>query len=328
MTSRLRDRFRVAGEPLPDYVDPARTFFGSDAAISSYLTQLEGYAADGAEAQDLLDAAEAAGTPAEAIAILEAGGAPTLGTYADLAEVVSAIGLGLLVEGQAWRIAWTGDAYIADGEVLGVVQDGHPVWRGILPTPYLATLGYTTSGSVSYDAAGRPIMTASGAASNTLHSAQLNMAVRPSSRIKATGIFQATGTPTLTGADGPSVRVILSPTPTAFIVASLAYFSGVWQGACNGIGNPFSSLSPALNPATAQSIQFDIQIWKNTRDALPRGFFLITHGANAAQNYDSGTGISALFVDWRSALDLRVRFDNRDLGVPSTWVATGLTIEP
>jgi hypothetical protein len=66
----------VSSDPradIPDYVEPARAFFGDDAAVDAYLTQLEGYAADGAEATDLLDAAEAAGTVAEAIAILESG---------------------------------------------------------------------------------------------------------------------------------------------------------------------------------------------------------------------------------------------------------------
>ena len=63
--SNFRNRFRVdGGTDLPDYVEPARDFFGGDAATSAYLTQLEAYAADGAEATDLLDAAEAAGTNA------------------------------------------------------------------------------------------------------------------------------------------------------------------------------------------------------------------------------------------------------------------------
>lgn len=53
-------------------------FFGGDqGAADTYLAELEAYAADGAEAQDLLDAAEAAGTVATAIAILEAGGPQT-----------------------------------------------------------------------------------------------------------------------------------------------------------------------------------------------------------------------------------------------------------
>jgi hypothetical protein len=53
-------------------------FFGGDrASADAYLALLQEYAADGAEAQDLLDASEAAGTPAEAIAILAAGGQQT-----------------------------------------------------------------------------------------------------------------------------------------------------------------------------------------------------------------------------------------------------------
>lgn len=59
-------------------------FFGGDqSAADAYLAQLEAYAADGDEAQDLLDAAEAAGTVAEAIAILE-----TPATFAARAEAI------------------------------------------------------------------------------------------------------------------------------------------------------------------------------------------------------------------------------------------------
>ena len=85
MHSRFRDRFRAAGGALPDYVAAARLFFGDDAAVDAYLTALEGYAADGAEATDLLNAAIAAGTPSEAIAILEAG---MLSTFAARAATI------------------------------------------------------------------------------------------------------------------------------------------------------------------------------------------------------------------------------------------------
>lgn len=67
-------RNQTPPEPLPDYVAPARAFFGDDTATGAYLAQLEAYAADGAEATELLDAAEAAGTVSEAIALLEGGG--------------------------------------------------------------------------------------------------------------------------------------------------------------------------------------------------------------------------------------------------------------
>lgn len=67
-------RDQTPPEPLPDYVAPARAFFGDDTATGAYLAQLEAYAADGAEATDLLDAAAAAGDVATAITILEGGG--------------------------------------------------------------------------------------------------------------------------------------------------------------------------------------------------------------------------------------------------------------
>lgn len=300
-------------------------FFGGDqSAADAYLAQLEGYADDGAEAQDLLDAAEAAGTVAEAIAILEGGGAPSLGTYASLQDVLDEIAGGGLVEGQAWRIAWTGDLYLPDGEALGVVRRGKPAWRGVIPSPLLGVTWDVISGAVTYDGDGRPVLTTTGGASGTTNLIELDCDFGPFLAATAATTYQATGTPSLSGTGGPELRIGLAATPTTMLVSALAYVGSAWVGVGGGFGTPFAGLTPALNPATAQRVVYEIDVLANNRDLLPKAFTLITHGANAAQNFDANAAITSGFVDWRSDLDLRVRISNTDLGVPSAVVLTGL----
>lgn len=309
--------------PLPDYVAPARAFFGDDDQVGAYLTQLEAYAADGAEATDLLDAAEAAGTVAEAIALLEGGG-PSLGTYATLQEVLDEIAGGGLVEGQAWRIAWTGDAHIPDGEALGVVRYGKPAWRGVIPSPLLGVAWTVIIGGVTYDGDGRPILTTTGGAAGTTQSIELDCDLPPFLTLVARTRYQATGTPSLTGTAGPAARYGLAPAPTTRVLSALAYVGSEWFGVGGGFGGPFAALSPALNPTTAQSVTFEIDIQSNRRDALPRGFTRISHGGNAFQNFDSATQVDAGWGDWRTDLDARFRLENTDLGAASVFVLTGL----
>lgn len=309
---------------LPDYVEPARAFFGDDAAVEAYLTQLEGYAADGAEATDLLDAAEAAGTVSEAIAILAGGGGPSLGTYADLREVLDEIAGGGLVEGQAWRIAWTGDLYLPDGEALGVVRRGKPAWRGVIPSPLLGVAWTVISGGVTYDGDGRPILTTTGGAAGTTQSIEMDCDLGPFLALVAHTQYQATGTPSLTGTAGPAARFGLAAMPTTRVLSTLAYVGSEWFGVGAGFGGPFAALSPALNPSTARELIFEIDILANRRDALPRGFTRIAHSGNAFQNFDSATPISGDWSDWNSDLDARLRLENTDLGVASTLTLTGL----
>lgn len=154
--TRFRDRFRAAGGALPDYVAAARIFFGDDDAIDAYLTTLEGYAIDGVEATDLLNAAIAAGDVTAAIALL-GGAAPT--TYTDLAAVMTAG----LSEGAQWRIAWGAGTLAAPfasaGEVVGDIRNGDPSWIGFLPyEKWGTTLSDVTAtgGTRTTDSDGRP----------------------------------------------------------------------------------------------------------------------------------------------------------------------------
>jgi len=90
-------------------------------------------------------------------------GGGAVATYSTLQDVIDAITLGSLLEGEAWRIAWTGDAYIPDGEVIGTVVAGDPVWNRLIPwsrigtTPNLLTT--TLGGALGTSAGGRPELT-------------------------------------------------------------------------------------------------------------------------------------------------------------------------
>lgn len=299
-------------------------FFGGDqAAADAYLAQLEGYADDGEDAQALLDAAAAAGDVATAIAILEGGGI-SLGTYADLKTVVDLIADGTLVEGQGWRIAWTGDTYIPDGEALGIVRYGKPVWSGTIPAPLIGALWTVVSGGVTYDVDGRPILTVTGAAPGSLQAIELDCDLAPFGAVAAVTRFQSIAAVT-SGLAGPAAVVGLTASPFVRLLSGLADVGGAWFGVGAGFGNPFGALSPTLNATTEQAVRFEIDVLANNRDLLPKAFTLISHGVNAAQAFDANTAILVGFVDWRADIDLRFRLENTDLGVPSTLMLTGLS---
>jgi hypothetical protein len=87
------------------------------------------------------------------------GGGGPIPTYDTLQAVIDAA----LPDGSLWRIAWTGDAYEADGEVVGTIIAGDPSWRGVIPRPKIgaaATVVTTAlSGALGADAQGRPRLT-------------------------------------------------------------------------------------------------------------------------------------------------------------------------
>jgi hypothetical protein len=154
--------FFAAPPSTPEAYAALIAFFGGDqSAADAYLAQLEAYAADGDEAQDLLDAAEAAGDVTTAIAIL-AGGPPAVVTYDTLADVIAAA----LPDGSYWRVAWTGDTYEADGAVVGTIVAGDPSWRGVIPWPQIGTTVTTATSALgatrTADGDGRPVLNTAG----------------------------------------------------------------------------------------------------------------------------------------------------------------------
>ncbi len=87
------------------------------------------------------------------------GGGGAIPTYDTLAAVIAAG----LPDGSLWHLAWTGDAYEADGQVIGTIVAGDPSWRGIIPWPKIGTtptvVTSALSGALGADAQGRPRLT-------------------------------------------------------------------------------------------------------------------------------------------------------------------------
>lgn len=148
-------RYFGSGFFAPPSIDPTAylalvAFFGGDeAAATAYLAQLEAYAADGGEAQDLLDAAEAAGDVATAIAILEGGGVQTFAER--IAELVDADCAVLIVPTPA------ASPYLVD--LAGVIGSGD--WTAALTMLSGAALdgygGRSSSGAATLPGASGPV---------------------------------------------------------------------------------------------------------------------------------------------------------------------------
>lgn len=235
-------------------------FFGGDqSAADAYLAQLEAYAADGDEAQDLLDAAEAAGDVATAIAILGGGGGPIPG-YATIADVITAIGAAVLVDGDICLVQWTGDLYEPDGQAIVTVRNGRPSWETPIPWPQIGTTISTITASsgatVTTDGQGRPICTVpavDGAVAEVLFGLQIET---PSLYVLKTQLTYATPSSSGNGTGGAAIR--RTSDATNYIQLFLQFFSGAWQAAGYYNASPTGFPTPVplgVNPTTAS--QFD-----------------------------------------------------------------------
>ncbi len=216
----------------PDFVTTLRTLSpGDDAPLDTYATALAGYVADVGEAQDLLDASIAAGDVATAISIL-AGGGGAVPTYASLADVIADIGTGL-GERDPWRVAWTGDAYIPDGAVVGTVVDGEPSWEGTIPWPVLglsaSTLTTVSGGTVGADGAGRPLISVTSTAGSTVE-IDLGLELRTPRRLVIEGVFTASATPTSSGSSVLAAQAMRVDDNSRRAWAYTIYQAGVWSG--------------------------------------------------------------------------------------------------
>lgn len=246
-------------------------------------------------------------------------------SYDSLQNVLDDIGTNLQ-NGSGWSIEWSGDPHVADGQVFGIIKNDLPVWVGILPITKVGLSYNLISGSVAYDADGRPVFTATGSNPAAISEIELDLEINPSSKFVIQGLYQTTGTPTQIGIAGAHAGINLASTPATRIYFGLAYVSG-WTGFAAGIGNPFGPFANAPDFTTPKKIIMNLQSWINTSDLLPRAFVEISHNNNPYQKYDGGNTIGSGFVDWRSNLDLRMRFANADLGVPSTFTITGIGVE-
>lgn len=295
--------------PLPDYVAPARAFFGDDTATGAYLAQLEAYAADGAEATELLDAAIAAGDVATAIAIL-GGGSQTIPEYDTVADIVTAIGAAELVDGDACLVRWTGDLYEPDGAAIVFVRNGEPSWETPIPWPKigtsLTTLTASSGATVTQDGDGRPVLTVpalNGAIAEVLLGLQIET---PSLFILKTQLTQAAPSSSGDGTGGPALR--RSGAPTNYIQLFLQFFAGTWNAGGYYNVAPTGVAGPAVvGPTPAVAGQFSggvgmtyLMRWLSEGFVQsPLNYFLATPSSGGP----STTSITALAGagDWRAA---------------------------
>lgn len=276
--------FFPAPPATPEAYAELIAFFGGDqAAADAYLSQLEGYAADGAEAQDLLDAAEAAGDVATAIAILGGGGG-TIPEYDTIADVIVAIAATELVDGDVCLIRWTGDLYEPDGEAIVSVRNGRPSWETPIPWPQIGTTISTITASggatVTQDGDGRPILTVpatSGAVAEVLLGLQIET---PSLYRVKTHFTLAAPSSSGSGINGASLRRVGDA--NNYIQLFTQFSAGAWQAAGYYNAAPTATAAPVgwgLNPsnaaqfATGLGVSYDLQWLSQGLVQLPPTYF-------------------------------------------------------
>lgn len=278
----------------------------------------------GGELLALVQGGETRKIDLDALAAHVAALVPPVRVYATLQAVITAITAGELPNGASWTIAWTGDAYIPDGAVLGLVWGGKPYWRGLLPSPYLGTTLTALTGAYTLDGAGHPILTATGDGTST-DTLDLGFTAGAFAQIRLAARYTS-GVPTGTGIGAPSLFVGKQGSEaTNNLTAGLTYFGG-WQVFGTGISNPFSALSPAPDFTAGLPFTVGLNIWRHPTLANPRGVAIGQHSANALQLYDAGGSVDLGMGDWRSNLSLTPRVRLRDVGVPATLIYTGLEI--
>lgn len=322
--------------PLPDYVAPARAFFGDDDQVGAYLALVEGYADDGDAATALINAAQAAGDVDTAITILEGGGG-TIPEYDTIAEVVAAIGAAELAEGDICLIRWAGDLYEPDGEAIITVRNGRPSWEVPIPWPQVGTTISTITASngatVTQDADGRPICTVpavNGAIAEVLFGLQIET---PSLYVVKTRLTQAAPSSSGDGTGGPCLR--RSGAPTNFIQLFLQFFSGSWNAGGYYNVSPGGVAGPAAvgpNPTTAGQFSAGVgmtylQRWfSEGLVQSPLNYFVATP-SNGGPSTTSMTALAGAGSWLAASTDLWEPYHRlRSTGVAASEIVTALAL--
>jgi hypothetical protein len=320
---------QVSGTAPPDFVATLRDLSpGDDTPINTYATDLDTYVADIDEAQDLLDAGQAAGDVATAIALLSGGGGG-VPEYASLQDVIAAIAATTLAEGDAWRISWTGDTYLADGEVVGTVRRGVPSWGDLLPATKLGTTASTASsagaGARTTDGAGRLRLTV-GASDTDDVLADLGLTGRPYRRM-----VQAINYTTATPGNASELLVqarLSSADGTAWLGHGLRYFSS-WTmrlDATEGSTSPISP-SPSISAtAFASGARLDLEMSSGPDFASRTFAYELTRGSSVAES-SSGFAQPTGLGDWRGTPEVRVRLRLSSSGTAGQADLIGLLCE-
>lgn len=297
----------------PEYNDLVVFFLGDEAAAAAYIDQLTSYAADGLEAQELLDAAEAAGNVNEAIAILEAGGLPLVQTYASLADVIAAA----LPENTPWRIAWDAGTlaapFSAAGEVVGDIRNGDPSWVGWLPYErWGTTLSDTTAtgGTRTTDSDGRPRLSVTSTSGSSVET-DLGLRTDRPQRVRLLARFTAASPANGTDGEfaGVMARRVSGGTIFKNYVGRLVSIGG-WYSGANIAGSTIAF--PLLDSPTdtskfnpGKNIEFELQMINGniSLNVMLAGSGLPNGETRKVQN---ATSLSSALGDFSSANDLDI----------------------
>lgn len=257
------------------------------------------------------------------------GGAQAVPTYDTLQAVIDAIAATELAEGDAWRIAWTGDSYLSDGEVVGSVRRGVPSWGDLLPAALLGTTPTTAASAGgaarTTDGAGRLRLTV-GAADADEILADLGFVGRPYRRVRM-AVQYTSATPAnntdlllsmrLTSADG-----------TAWLGPGIRHFSA-WNLRLDASAGSTSPLTPAtalVSAAFASGRRVDLELGSGP-DFASRSFsYEMESGTSAVESttaFAQPTGLG----DWRVSPEVRVRLKLASSGIAGTADLIGLLCE-
>ena len=257
------------------------------------------------------------------------GGGGPIPTYDTLQAVIDAA----LPDGSLWRIAWTGDAYEADGEVVGTIIAGDPSWRGVIPWPKIGAAATVVtsalSGALGADAQGRPRLTTI-ASNGSLVEVNLGLRLRTPTLYQL-NIFhaqpaQADSTDSvlaaqLTREDNTSLR----------LWNYLAYTAGSWQsghfqaGAGGGVAAQVGDATTAAQFAAGRKLELTLTLPSERRIAQPN---LYVTGRTPVGGSVSNlfTAVSAGNGDFTGAQKFLAFARLRSTSVAQTAIITGVAL--
>lgn len=257
------------------------------------------------------------------------GGGGSVPTYASLQAVIDAITAGDLTEGDYWRIAWTGDGYLGDGQVVGCVKLGAPSWGADLPGHLLGTTLITTSsaggGARTVDGVGRPRLTV-GAADADEIIVDLGFASRPLRRFRA-ALQYTSATPANATEVLAQIR-LANAGNTAWLGPGLRHFStwSVLLTATAGAVSPIGATPTLTSAAFAAGARVDLELTSGP-DFASRSFgYRATRGSSVAEStavFAQPAGLG----DWRTSVEVRPQLRLASSGIVGQLDLIGLICE-
>lgn len=257
------------------------------------------------------------------------GGAQDVPTYATLQAVIDAITAAELAEGDAWRIAWTGDDYLPDGEVVGTVRRGTPSWGDLLPGHLLGTTPSTVSSAGgaarTTDADGRLRLTV-GASDTDEILADLGIEGRPYRRVKV-ALQYTSATPGNASELLASMR-LADATGAAWLGPGIRFFSS-WTLRLDASAGSTSPLSPSPAIATgafASGARVDLEMSSGPDFAARSWAYELAQGSSAVESTTAFAQPAGL-GDWRTSVEVRTQIKLASSGTAGQADLIGLLCE-